>query len=279
MTFACGLTLGVRQPPITHRLREAAGLVLLSRTYSLASPPSEGTWSLCLPPPEPPPWGQLAAVLGRRSLSETVTLSSLNEKAAQISSVMRRSLLNSKELAHFLNPREPIEFSRTESLGAGRFREVGLYEVSSGPVAIKTTHTMPSEAEPSELWQWFSQVTNEFEIGLAVDHPNVMKVYHLAFKNVQEKLHAHTICEYVPGLTLHEFQQRSGAEIVRILNQLQATLGDMRAIKIWADDFHLHNAIVTPDNILKFIDLEHWRHATHPRTGHKRFYDGPCTQL
>jgi hypothetical protein len=216
------------------------------------------------PPRNPQPlslnWEQLAAALDK-PLKDPLVLQELNIRAARFSSELGKSVLNPEELAAFINPDIPIDaiLRHQKALGKGSFRQVALFEASSGPLAVKFSETGPLDGSTEGLTYWLDAAKREFEVGAALNHPNVMQVYNFAVKRQGDQLRAYILCEYVPGMTLRQASELSPTSRLDLLAQVGMTFRDLKKLGIRAEDLHDENALVTPDGLLKFIDLGFWR--------------------
>lgn len=211
-------------------------------------------------------WQQLAACVERCSLSDPVVLQQLNTQAALFTEQMGRGVLNPGELAAFIDPSIPIDtfLQRKKVLGAGFFREVSLFQSAAGNVAVKSTRPIPANSSLTHLSSWIDEAKREFEIGLAIDHPNVVKIHHFTIKHDGDELRAFLIADYVDGKTLDTMGVLPPHVQLDVLRQLGSTFADLKDVGVVAGDLHGNNVMLSSEGTLKFIDLEFWKYEPNP---------------
>jgi serine/threonine protein kinase len=174
----------------------------------------------------------------------------LNRVNMQASILKGRNVIPETELATFLDPNLPIteNFTKVETLGSGAFGQVGLWQNKQGQqFAIKELYSSPS-----------SETKNEFAIGLALDHPNIVKMHNAVTKMGDQGLRNYIVMEYIDGTTMGDFagkHQITDELKLHFADQAIDAFDHMMDRKILPADLHFWNIMVTKDRQWKFVDL------------------------
>ncbi|MCX7048863.1 MAG: bifunctional serine/threonine-protein kinase/formylglycine-generating enzyme family protein [Candidatus Sumerlaeota bacterium] len=146
------------------------------------------------------------------------------------------------------NPGDIIErYSLISLLGAGGMGEVWLAEdtQSGQKVALK----LPTDAD------YITQLRREGKLQLALDHPNIVKVYHLAIEHEPPFV----VMEYVEGMNLRALMKEKGAlplgEAVRIIEQILNGLAAAHRRGVVHRDMKPENVLIGRDGQVKITDF------------------------
>lgn len=162
-----------------------------------------------------------------------------------------RSMISTAQINDFLNPNVPMDrlFSRDKFLGNGWFGRVSLWHTEVGEsIAIK-------ELLDRQHFQPGAPGLHDFQVGLTLDHPNVVKVHHLVNK-VDEigKIRRYLIMEYVDGKNINPRVTPFAARMALLEEMLESTLHILQR-GVLPRDLHFGNIMKTADGHWKWVDL------------------------
>lgn len=183
---------------------------------------------------------------GRRSWQINSEMRALNEGWMERSVRAGRNLIPQEQLDRFLDPQVPIDelFTRIKHLGEGAFGSTGLWENSQGEkFAIK------------ELVDLAGSGVADFELGLRLDHPNIVQINNFVQKRTSpSETKRYLIMEYIDGATLSA-QNLSEEERLRIGRQVIESAQYMLSQGILPSDLHSENLMINSRGEWKWIDL------------------------
>jgi serine/threonine protein kinase len=159
-----------------------------------------------------------------------------------------RSLLLSSQIADFLDPMVPMDqlFTYERFLGNGYYGQVSLWTTQTGQsIAIK------------ELFdrQIAAPGLHDFEVGLTLDHPNIVQVNHLVNKvDEMGKIRRYLVMEYVEGGHI-DLGMLTEAERLSLIEEMLDSTQHMLNRGVLPRDLHFGNIMRTSDGHWKWVDL------------------------
>ncbi len=181
-----------------------------------------------------------------KASEEIVKIQTVNQAFLAAATLAGRNVVPLTAAKNFANPLVPIadHFTCIKPLSRGFFGKVGLWTDQAGHrFAIKEM------VKPS---------VNEFNIGLALDHPNIVKIHNYVTKVEEVGVRHYLIMEYIDGCTTQKFVQESRQWLkhpVEMMQQALNALGHMFDREILPGDLHCSNVMVAADGSWKFVDL------------------------
>lgn len=159
-----------------------------------------------------------------------------------------RSIISSELIAEFLDPMVPMEqlFTKEKFLGNGYFGQVSLWKTQTGQsIALKELFDRKID----------SPGLHDFQVGLTLDHPNIVKANHLVNK-VDEfgTIRRYLVMEYVEGANFDP-QLLSTAERFSLLEEMLESTQHMLNRGVLPRDLHFGNIMKTADGHWKWVDL------------------------
>jgi len=157
-----------------------------------------------------------------------------------------RNAIPEELIGRFLDPKVPIEqlFTKIKTLGKGAFGTTGLWKDGEERLfAIK-------ELEPK-----LGNGSSDFEIGLALDHPNIVRIHNFVQKwSTPKEIRRYLIMEYIDGGTLKS-QKLDLEQRVQITREMLFSALYMFKRGVLPLDLHRENLMVTKEGQWKWIDL------------------------
>ncbi len=196
--------------------------------------------------------GKLASgvVQFAKSSEEIVQIQTANQTILMAAALVGRNIVPLSAMKNFANPLRPLtdHFTRVKDLGQGCFGQVGLWTDQAGnQFAIK---------------EMVESSVNEFKMGLALDHPNIVKIHNYVTKVDEVGVRHYLIMEYIDGSTLQKFWHSNKpwhAKPIEMMKQAVDALGHMFERNIVPADLHSANVMMTSGGTWKFVDLGHYR--------------------
>ncbi len=140
-------------------------------------------------------------------------------------------------------------------LGAGAFGSVYLAKLPLDQIfAIKSYHQRMKNLD----YDWYlEQSTREYDVGIRLNHPHIIKAYELFTDEVEQNGDIHLVVEYIEGLTLHEFPKNSFSkqQTLKLTTQVIEALRYAISKNIINIDMSTSNVMVTPTFDFYFVDL------------------------
>jgi len=181
---------------------------------------------------------------------EIVRFQAANRSFLMAAALAGRNIVPLTAVKNFANPLTPLtdQFTLIKPLSNGCFGRVGLWADQAGNrFAIK---------------EMLESSVNEFKIGLALDHPNIVKIHNYVTKVEEVGVRHYLIMEYIDGSTLQKFWSRKQPCVtnpIEMVKQAIDALSHMFKRNIIPDDLHSENVMVTSNGVWKFVDLGHYR--------------------
>lgn len=185
-----------------------------------------------------------------KSSTEIVKIQAANRSFLMAAALAGRNIVPLTAVKSFANPLRPLtdQFTLVKPLSHGCFGKVGLWTDQAGHrFAIK---------------EMIESSVNEFKIGLALDHPNIVKIHNYVTKVEEVGVRHYLIMEYIDGSTLQEFRSSNSPWLtspIEVVKQAVDALAHMLKRNIIPDDLHSANIMVTSGGAWKFVDLGHYR--------------------
>jgi len=203
-------------------------------------------------------WQLTPSSEGRR-----LDLKGLNAKYLEKSRAQGSTVVRQQEEERFLDPSTDIleQFVIDRYLGKGAFGVVHACRVSADRmVAVKTVDLLLHDSR--RLLRAESLVMaalSEFEIGVQLHHPNIMRMHHLVFKGPPEEVKAHYIMDVAEGAQYDPEHPYTAAERTVLVRQALDALIYAVEQNIIPCDLHQNNAIISNSPLkITLIDFGTW---------------------
>lgn len=180
-----------------------------------------------------------------------VALKKINAKNAIASLSKHRSIIPLKDLPALCDPLKPLPFKKLGMLGEGLYGSVHLYKTPQNRFfAIKEQILKFSEFHKLNIP---CHLGHEFKVGIALDHPNIVKVHHLFLKAEPHQVRCYLMMEFI-----HQSGRKTDPE------QLISAVKHCLEQNILPGDLRPWNTLITKGRQLKLVDLGHYRWRTSP---------------
>jgi len=187
-----------------------------------------------------------------------------NEKLWEKSAHCARQWLDDADKDAFIDPSVPLEniLDYVKDLGEGSLSTIKLYQDHRGRlIAVKEQFWCKemerqfSQAGHDVVDFMWNRVKKEFNIGMSLDHENILEINHLVWKELpgEQKPRNYQLMQYIDGDIL--LYHLSDGNVARHVIQAIDALDHILSSKFVPDDFHSGNFMIDSDGNFIWIDL------------------------